>query len=238
MGDPVPTVDGIWDDHANEYGVDFDVGYANVRYNARVQNKLGGEVKFVFDWGDGTQTTTGYISRYVYEPHVYSKGGTYKIKVRYEQYSSWSNPFTFPVIDHSDLDVHHLESDPVSFRSGDSIDIIAKVENIESIATSQTTKLQFYYEGEKIEEPKTVGILQPGEIPEVKLKDFKFPNTQTSRYFRAEVEYLNCEITDINNIGDGYFTPKPRTRSLMNLSLLDLIQHYSMLRLFLQRLGL
>jgi hypothetical protein len=60
-------------------------------------------IQYTFDWGDGTQTQTGWVSNYqsASVAHSWTSGGIYSVSVRAQcsngQYSSWSSPISIAI---------------------------------------------------------------------------------------------------------------------------------------------
>ena len=215
LGDPVPTIDGCFNTIYG-HGEEISEGYARLRYDYRVQNKLDESVQIVFDWGDGQTSTSQTVSAdgYLYEPHVFENGGTYSIKARYSIYDSWSEPFEIPMNDHCDLKVE-IYTVPEKFTPGSTIDICATVTNIGSITATQSTNVQFYEghpdNGIEIEGPKSIKKLSVDETDTVCIEDFKWWNDAYTHSIWVEVDSIPQERTTLNNIDDGHFTaPKYR----------------------------
>lgn len=208
-------------------GDQVDWGYAKKEYNflTRTFDPDGDDVRFTYDWDDGTTTTTRYISSggWFYQLHEYEQGGTYSIRVqakdKYGGVSEWSDPLEIQMIDHCDLDIIQVYTDPEEFGPGDNINILAEVKNIGTVPTTQTTQATFYYtEFDQIDVPQPIGILQPDESQTVSVP-FKWFDDKYTHSVRVEVDFVPGERTDINNIEIGNFiAPYPDLESQQSSS--------------------
>ncbi|MGB9774804.1 MAG: InlB B-repeat-containing protein, partial [Bacteroidota bacterium] len=122
-GREVPTISYY---HIGDYSVSFTVevpvtnepndpytpsgpnsGYSGVSYNysTSATDPNGDSLRYEFDWGDGSTTTTGYYpsGSTVYASHTWSSPGTYNVTVRaqdiYEEWSNWSPYLTVNIVD-------------------------------------------------------------------------------------------------------------------------------------------
>jgi hypothetical protein len=219
LGDPTPKIYYI---AVCTSGKRVDSGYTNIYYRARSRNEIGGSVDIVFDWGDGTTSTVTDVEDWVIEPHIYTKSGTFNIRVRYGGYSSWSDPVEFPIIDHCDLELIDVFTVPENFGKRDKIDIKATVRNEGTISTTQDTTLKLYEGYHKFVEDDPIkqistGIIAPGQEVTITLKDFRWYGDEVTHSFWARVEPVPGEIDfttlddhiddpNINNYCDGHFT--------------------------------
>jgi len=74
--------------------------YSTYTYSTTATDPDGGTIRYVFDWGDGQTTTTGYYNSGspASASHYWSATGTFYVKVRAQDpqgtYSSWSSSLT------------------------------------------------------------------------------------------------------------------------------------------------
>ena len=213
-----------------------DSGYTNIMYKAYSENEIGGIVDMVFDWGDGTISTFPDVKGGVYENHIFERSGNFNIKVRYGKYNSWSDPVEFSVIDHCDLDIIDVFTDPIVFGKKDKIDIKATVRNEGTISTTQNTKLKLFegfdkYRSDNPIKEISAGLINPGEEVTITLEDFKWYGDLTTHSFLASVEPVSGEIDwttladnindpNLNNVCDGHFTA-PKINSILNIPVLS-----------------
>jgi hypothetical protein len=73
-------------------------------YTTRATDPDGDKIRYIFDWGDGTETRTGLYDsgETITESHIWTKKGTYQIRVKakdkYGATSEWSDPLTVEIL--------------------------------------------------------------------------------------------------------------------------------------------
>ncbi|RLF33433.1 MAG: hypothetical protein DRM98_02285 [Thermoplasmata archaeon] len=219
-----PKIDGCYDSYYGN-GEKVDWGYVTIiyAYGISTTDPDDDDVKFIFNWGDGETTTTGFISSggEYYVPHTYTKSGTYTITAKAEDIhgaeSSWSEPFEITMIDYFDLDVDRVYTDPTSFKPNERVDLCADIKNTGTLPSDSSARVSFYEitghgDEEKIGET-IVDIIDAGETSTAVISGFKWWNDREEHTILVEVESLPGERTDVNNIGIEYFSA-PRVRNM------------------------
>ena len=241
--EPVPELVNIYSNSAKIQ----DFGYTNILYKIYATNTLGEKRDLEMDFGDGTRDVWGAIMGTVIFDHEYSESGTYDIRVRYVGCSSWSEKIEFEVIDHCDLEIIDVFTEPGKFRKRSTIDIKATVENKGTVSTSENTELKLYEGYDDFDDDIPIaevstGIIAPGEKVTVTLENFKWYGDEFTHSFWAYVEPVDGEIDwtilsnaddeNNNNCGDGHFTaPKVKNRNVFTMPVfLNLFEKMPMLR--------
>jgi hypothetical protein len=199
-------------------GDSVEQGYAALRYDYLLKNTKDEKVRFEVEWGDGTYTTTDYVTDSIYVPHIFDKSGAYSVHVKYYNEKEWSEPFVVEMIDFYDISAVNTYIEPSIFRPRQKISLTTDLENIGNVASKGPANVVFYHvknSKEIVIAKSEVGIIKPGDTKTVKAS-FKWFNDKDQHTILVKVEGLNGERTTVNNIEFGYFTAQGFIKTCLN----------------------
>ena len=178
-------------------------GYVDIayEYSTSTTDPNGDNVRYEFDWGDGSTTTTGWYASGLTATasHSWSSAGTYYVKVRaqdvYEEWSDWSSSLSVN-IEYHDVAVTSVSASPTSVRVGETVTIRADVKNEGNYPETFDTSLYYTLTTDPLIGTQTVTLTSGANTT----LTFEWTPNMTGRYeIRAEASMVEGEVDTADN---------------------------------------